>query len=156
MLEARAGEGFARHATDAQVAKLRGALQYLRTPQASATTADLLAAKNAFYAILLEGCGNRVVGQMLTQLNNRVTMLRRLSLGQAGRLSRTLEELESIVGAIEARDAARAHALCAAHVTRAAEVVMKAFPGAIAGASPGAGLPGAAQAAGGRRSGAAG
>ena len=51
-------------------------------------TAALLAAKNAFYAVLLEGCGNQVVGQILTQLNNRVTLLRRLSLSQAGRLPR--------------------------------------------------------------------
>jgi hypothetical protein len=90
--------------------------------------AFLLAAKNAFYAILLEGCRNRVVGQMLTQLNNRVTLLRRLSLGRAGRLPETLAELEAIVQAIEARDAKRAGRLCAAHVARAAKVVRSAFP----------------------------
>lgn len=79
-LEGLAGEGFARHASNEQVARLRAALQYLHTPAASADTAALLAAKNAFYAVLLEGCGNQVVGQILTQLNNRVTLLRRLSL----------------------------------------------------------------------------
>jgi DNA-binding GntR family transcriptional regulator len=127
-LEALAGAGFARNATDEQVVRLRAALEFLRTPQASATTEALLAAKNAFYAILLEGCGNRVVGQMLTQLNNRVTLLRRLSLGKAGRLPETLAELEDIVQAIEARDAKRAGRLCAAHVARAAKVVRSAFP----------------------------
>ena len=130
-LEALAGAGFARNASDAQIGRLRETLDYLRTPQASASTAALLAAKNAFYTILLEGCGNRVVGQMLTQLNNRVTLLRRMSLGKPGRLPQTIEELQAIVGAIEARDARRAGALCAAHVARAAEVVAGAFASAV-------------------------
>lgn len=127
-LEALAGEGFARNASDAQVARLRGALEYLRQPEASASTENLLAAKNAFYAILLEGCGNRIIGQMLTQINNRVTLLRRVSLGTEGRLPRTIAELEAIVRAIEARDAERARELCAAHVESAAEVVSRSFP----------------------------
>lgn len=127
-LEALAGAGFARNATAPQIARLRAALQYLRMPQASATTSDLLAAKNAFYDILLEGCGNRVVGQMLTQLNNRITLLRRLSLGQPGRLAQTLKELDEIVTAIEQRDPERAGRLCAEHVNRAAAVVRAAFP----------------------------
>jgi DNA-binding GntR family transcriptional regulator len=119
-LEALAGEGFARHASDAQMKRLRQALDYLATPAASATTDALLAAKNEFYAILLEGCGNLVAGQLLTQLNNRITLLRRLSLRRAGRLPETLKELDAIVRALEARDAAKAKKLCASHVARAA------------------------------------
>ncbi len=130
VLEALAGAGFARNATSAQMAALRGALEFLRTPQASASTESLLVAKNAFYTTLLDGCGNRVVGQLLTQLNNRVTLLRRLSLGKPGRLPETLRELEAIVSAIEARDADRAGALCAAHVAKAAEAIRSAFPAA--------------------------
>jgi GntR family transcriptional regulator, trigonelline degradation regulator len=119
-LEALAGEGFARHASDEQMKRLRQALDYLATPAASATTDALLAAKNEFYAILLEGCGNLVAGQLLTQLNNRITLLRRLSLSRAGRLPETLKELDAIVRALESRDAAKAKELCASHVARAA------------------------------------
>jgi len=128
-LEALAGEGFARHASDAQVARLREALEFLRRPEASASTETLLSAKNAFYAILLEGCGNRVIGQLLTQLNNRVTLLRRVSLGTAGRLPQTIAELEAVVAAIEARDPERARALCARHVENAAEIISKSYTG---------------------------
>jgi DNA-binding GntR family transcriptional regulator len=128
-LEALAGEGFARNATDEQVARLREALEYLRQPEASASTESLLAAKNAFYAILLEGCGNRIVGQMLTQLNNRVTLLRRVSLGTEGRLPRTIAELEEVVSAIEARDPERARLMCARHVESAAEAVGRSLAG---------------------------
>lgn len=123
-LEALAAEGFARHAPDALVRRLRLHLNYLHTPDAAA---NILAAKNGFYDILLEGCGNRVVGKMLTQLNNRITLLRRYSLSHPGRLPDTLKELGEIVAAIEARDPDEAGRLCARHVARAAEVVARSF-----------------------------
>ena len=126
-LEGLAGEGFARQASAAQIAELRKALAHLATPEASSNTEVLLEAKNRFYSILLAGCGNRVVGQLLVQLNNRVTMLRRMSLSQPGRLPQTLAELEAIVCAIETRDTPLARELCTAHVARAAEIVLSSF-----------------------------
>src|SRR5256885_6129763 len=44
---------------------------------------------------------------MLRQLNNRVTVLRRISMSQPGRLPQTLAELDAIVAAIEQGDADR-------------------------------------------------
>lgn len=122
-LEGLASAEFARHASAEHIARLRAALDYLRTPAASATTQSLLSAKNAFYAVLLEGCGNRMIGELLTQLNNRVTALRRVSLSSPGRLSQTLQELEQVVQAIEARQPEEAQRLATAHVVRAAEVI---------------------------------
>lgn len=122
-LEALASAGFARNATPEQMVRLRQALEFLHTPQASSSTQNLLEAKNAFYCILLEGCGNRVIGDLLTQLNNRITVMRRVSLGAQGRLPQTLKELEQVLRAIEARDADKAARLSAAHVSRAAQVV---------------------------------
>lgn len=126
-LESLACAGFARNASQAQIARLRASLEFLRTPQASTTPKDLLDAKNAFYATLLEGCGNRVIGDILTQLNNRVSVLRRVSLGSPGRLPQTLTELEEVVQAIERRDAQAAAQLAAAHVARAAAIVRASF-----------------------------
>lgn len=126
-LEALAGEGFARHATTEQLQRLRVTLQELELLAPPAPTEKLLEAKNRFYAILLEGCGNRVVAQLLTQLNNRVILLRRMSLGQPGRLPQTLAELREIVAALEARDTRRARSLCAAHVRKAAQVAAASF-----------------------------
>ena len=65
---------------------------------------------------------------MLTQLNNRVNLLRRVSLSKPGRLPQTLRELETVVAAIEARDDKRAGELGAAHVAQAAEAVRSTFP----------------------------
>ncbi len=126
-LESLACAGFARNATPEQMARLRSALDFLATPQASATPKNLLDAKNAFYAILLEGCGNRVIGEILTQLNNRISVLRRVSLGSPGRLQHTLRELDEVVQAIERRDADTAARLAAAHVARAADIVRESF-----------------------------
>lgn len=126
-LEGLAGEGFARNASDAQVRQLREALNYLGTQEPGS---DLVAAKNRFYAILLEGCGNRIIGQLLTQLNNRVTLLRRLSMRQSGRLPTSLAELDEIVSAIEARDAKRTREACMVHVAKAAEVIATYFDSA--------------------------
>ena len=130
-LEACVGEGFARNATAAQVFRLREALRYLASPEASANTDVLLEGKNTFYAILMEGCGNAIAGQMLTQLNNRITLLRRVSLGRAGRLAESLKELDAVVTAIEKRDAEAARDLLFQHVhsaARAAEEVRALAP----------------------------
>lgn len=126
-LEGLASAEFARNASEAQIAQLREALDYLRTPQASATTQSLLLAKNAFYAVLMEGSGNRMIGDLLTQLNNRVNAFRRVSLSSPGRLSQTLDELDQVVKAIEARQPERAQQLSTAHVMRAADVVRASF-----------------------------
>lgn len=126
-LESLACAGFAQNASDVQIKALRAALEFLRTPQASSTAKNLLDAKNAFYATLLEGCGNKVIGEILTQLNNRVSVLRRVSLGSPGRLAQTLLELEDVVQAVERRDAQTAARLAAAHVAKAAEIVRASF-----------------------------
>lgn len=126
-LESLACAGFAKNASDVQIKALRAALEFLRTPQASSTAKNLLDAKNAFYATLLEGCGNKVIGEILTQLNNRVSVLRRVSLGSPGRLAQTLLELEEVVQAVERRDAQTAARLASAHVAKAAEIVRASF-----------------------------
>lgn len=124
-LEALAGEGFAQHADAAQMQALRDALEHLKTLPSDAGQDAVLQAKNRFYGILLEGCGNQVVGNMLTLLNNRVTLLRRMSLAAPGRLGNTLVELEEIVSALEQRNGPRARQLCADHVARASAVALQ-------------------------------
>lgn len=129
-LESLAGEGFARHATDEQMMRLRQALTRLEGFVSSESTQGLLEAKNDFYDTLLGGCGNSVVGNMLILLNNRVTLLRRMSLSAPGRLVETLAELDEVVSAIERRDAELAGRLCGAHVAKAAAIALKGLENA--------------------------
>lgn len=124
-LESLAGRGFTVHATAAQKAALRAKLNELA--RLGDDGAMRLTLKNQFYDILIDGCGNLVAGQMLKQLNNRVTVLRRISMSQPGRLPQTLQELDAIVAAIEQSDADAAARLCEAHVKKAAENVLRSI-----------------------------
>lgn len=125
VLEGLAVREFALNATDNQVRQLRAQLAALRRPGPAGNLRDILIAKAGFYSVLFEGCGNKVITQTLTQLNNRVMLYKRLSLSVSGRLSEVIDELESVVSAIEARDAERAGELCEAHVVAAERNVLR-------------------------------
>lgn len=128
MLESLAGRGFAKNASPSQVLALRAKLNELTAPEVAEDRATMLALKNQFYDILIEGCGNLVAGQMLKQLNNRVTVLRRISMAQPGRFPNTLKELDAIVTAIEHGDGDTAARLCAEHVQKASDNVLRSMP----------------------------
>jgi DNA-binding GntR family transcriptional regulator len=59
-LEGLASRGFALHASEAQRAALRAKLGELAVPGVASDKVALLAIKNQFYDILIEGCGNLV------------------------------------------------------------------------------------------------
>ncbi|MCD2514333.1 GntR family transcriptional regulator [Comamonas endophytica] len=130
-LESLAGRGFALNATPAQRQALRAKLDELGRLDLAQDKAALLTLKNQFYDILIEGCGNLVAGQMLKQLNNRVTVLRRISMSQPGRMPQTLAELDAIVTAIEKGDAQTAAALCGAHVQKAGENLLRSMAASV-------------------------
>lgn len=127
-LEGLAGRGFALHADTGQVQALKRALAELEVLQQAPTGDALIEAKNAFYRLLAEGAGNHVIASMLTLLNNRITLLRRLSLSETGRLPATLAELRAIVEAIEQRQPDLAQQLCQQHVRTAAQAALRHLP----------------------------
>ena len=126
-LEGLAARGFTQNAQPDQIRALRSKLKELAEPVLVRDKTLLLKVKNEFYNILIEGCGNTVVGQMLRQLNNRVTLLRRISLSQPGRLTNTLKELEGVVMAIEKGDGETAARLCSEHVEKSADNVLRSM-----------------------------
>jgi DNA-binding GntR family transcriptional regulator len=106
-LEGLASRGFALHASEAQRAALRAKLGELAVPGVASDKVALLAIKNQFYDILIEGCG----------------------MSQPGRLPQTLAELDAIVAAIEQGDAEKAARLSAEHVQKAGQGVLRAMDG---------------------------
>ena len=126
-LEGLAAKGFTENAQPAQIESLRSKLIDLAHPRIAQDKTQLLNVKNEFYSILIEGCGNTVVGLMLRQLNNRVTLLRRISLSQPGRLPDTLKELDEVVTAIEKSDGETAARLCIKHVEKASNNVLRSL-----------------------------
>lgn len=87
----------------------------------------LVSIKNDFYRCLFDHCGNRVVGQTFTLLNNRITQMRRVTLSRPGRLAQTAREIAAIRDAMLAADAETARRLAEDHVRRAAEVADQHF-----------------------------
>lgn len=126
-LEALAGAGCAEHATEQDIANLEASLASIALCVDETDQRRLVQAKNEFYRTLLSACGNPVVAETLTALNNRINFLRRLSMSQPGRLTDTVAELGEIIEAIRNKDAALASKLCAQHVAKASEIAMRAM-----------------------------
>ncbi len=129
LLEGYAGRVFAQHRTEAEMQQLDAA--YARFQRAATVSplerTSLVAAKTAFYEVLLDGSRNPYAKQMLKTLHNRISLLRATSMMQPGRLADSLREIAVIVAAIRAGDAAAAEAACVAHIEAAAEVALKAL-----------------------------
>jgi DNA-binding GntR family transcriptional regulator len=124
LLEGYAGEKFARDASAEDMAKLAKSVERFEEAASSGNSKDLLTAKDEFYAILLDGCGNPIVTQMLSLLHNRVNLLRGASMMQPGRLAKSVSEIREIHDAIKMRDAAKAGAACRHHVEMAARNIL--------------------------------
>lgn len=85
---------------------------------------ELLAVKDRFYDVLIEGADSSVLATMLSGLQARVSLLRATSLTHQGRPLEMLRELRTLAKAINARDADEAARLCAEHVRNAGRTGM--------------------------------
>ena len=125
MLEALAGRGFAERASDQERLALREAFDALAGARRDIGPGKLLEMKKRFYDIMIGGCRNAYVVQMLTQLLNRNAQLRGLALSAPDRFPRALRELRKVVEAIDRRDPEAAWQACHEHVENASVVVLK-------------------------------
>jgi GntR family transcriptional regulator, trigonelline degradation regulator len=123
-LESLAGEGFARHATQAQRTALRAVYEELRDRGSAENRQALLDMKRRFYKILSQGCGNAYAARMLDRLLCRNAQLRATSLSSPDRLPRTIAEIGEIIEAVESDDPAAAAAACRRHVEQAAAIAL--------------------------------
>jgi GntR family transcriptional regulator, trigonelline degradation regulator len=124
-LEALAARLFTLNATEAQRKALVKAVE--RIERLAAKGSSIQAAKDAFYAKLLEGAGNEPLKAVLGSLHARVTVLRSLSLSAPGRSVISAKELRGVVEAINARDADAAASASARHVEEAGRSGLEAL-----------------------------
>lgn len=118
-LEALAAYNFAEVASDETVQRLRKTVGALKKAYASGDVEMILVAKKAFYDVLFEGAANPTIPATLRTLNDRITLLRRLTLSSPERGKASLEEIDDIIAAIERRDAAAAHEATLHHIRQA-------------------------------------
>jgi DNA-binding GntR family transcriptional regulator len=124
-LESLVVQRFVERASDAQVERLQAAVE--RFHDASIRTADIrqiLAAKDLFYDVLIEGAASSALQQLLEGIQARVQVLRATSLSEEGRTFAAVRELRAVVDAIAARDAELAARLTAEHIRAAAETAL--------------------------------
>lgn len=118
-LEILAARLFVQRATAGQVADVRKALKVLATALGSGEIKSIIRETTSFYEVLLEGCGNPLIGETLTSLQARLVLLRASSMSSPGRAPDSLREMEAIVSALEKRDADAAAQACLVHIQNA-------------------------------------
>lgn len=129
LLEGYAAAEFARQGSDADIERLRLAIHKLHFNAKIGDKKHLLEAKTEFYEIILGGCGNELVREMLLSLLSRVNLLRATSLTQPSRMPESLAEIDRMFELIKARDAEAAGEATRMHVENAAKVALEVLKG---------------------------
>lgn len=127
-LEALAAYNFANTASDAEVKMLRRKVRELKKAYAAKDVEIILDAKRAFYEVLFEGAANPTIPATLRTLNDRITLLRRVSLSSPERGQASLAEIDKIIAAIERRDPSEAHEATLYHIRQASASALKSLP----------------------------
>jgi DNA-binding GntR family transcriptional regulator len=127
-LEGLAASLFATRAREPHRKALVEAFARLKVALSQGDQIERLRAKNEFYERLLAGTGNDALGDTLRMLNARVTFLRATSLQASGRAERSISELETLMKALDKRDADAARAAAELHVKNAAAVAVAQLP----------------------------
>jgi len=78
-----------------------------------------LSATADFYEVIIEACGNPIMGEVLHGLLTRINFLRAKTMSSPGRAKHSVRELECIYEALEKSDARAARAAAVAHVKAA-------------------------------------
>ena len=125
LLEGFAAHEFARLASDADVERLRKAVQALNRQAKGSNKSALLAAKRDFYDVLLSGCENDLVKDMLPGLLSRINLLRATSFARPERLPESMAEIDHIFERILARDPVGAQAAAQSHIVNAERTALE-------------------------------
>jgi DNA-binding GntR family transcriptional regulator len=88
--------------------KIREIFQLMTAAGEAEDVKKTLELKSNLYNIILEGCGNRLIGQLLSQLHNRAMLLRRTSLSEPSRLLEMLHEISTSISVHHINQAKRA------------------------------------------------
>ena len=125
LLEGYAAHEFARLASDADVERLRKAVDALHRQAKGSNKAALLTAKRDFYDVLLSGCDNDLVKDMLPGLLSRINLLRATSFARADRLPESMAEIDLIFERIRARDPQGAQSAAQSHIVNAERTALE-------------------------------
>lgn len=127
MLEGEACYLYASRAGAAGIRTMQEALADFDRAAKSGNAAQRLATTARFYDVILDGCDNQVIAEILRGLLARINFLRARSMGIPGRARHSGIEMREMFDAIAAGDARSARAAAVNHVKRASEAAHASF-----------------------------
>ena len=124
LLEGYAVHQFTSLATKPLLEELRQAVKSLQRQAKSGNRENLLRAKQMFYEVLLRGCGNSLISEVLMMLLSRINLLRSASFSHPSRLPASLQEIDLLFERIVAKDPDGARDAAINHVRMAEAAAM--------------------------------
>jgi DNA-binding GntR family transcriptional regulator len=116
LLEGEAAALFATRATSQEKRQMAEALAAFAAADEADDVIGRLESTGRFYEVMLNGCGNAVIGELLEGLVARITFLRARSMSREGRARYSATEMRRILRTIEKKDAPGARAAAIEHV----------------------------------------
>ncbi|GAB2890324.1 hypothetical protein GCM10027093_26670 [Paraburkholderia jirisanensis] len=127
LLEGEAAALFAALASAEQIAELDRALRSFEAAVKNESAVDRVRSTSEFYEVILNGCGNLVIHEVLGSLLARINVLRAKSMANPGRAKLSLAEMRRILNAVTKRDADAARIAAEAHVMAARDAAQLAL-----------------------------
>lgn len=127
ILEGEAAALFAKRASAEEKREMAQALEAFVEADAANDAIGRLTSTSRFYDVMLGGCGNRIIREVLQGLVARINFLRARSMSRPGRAKYSATEMRRILRAIEKKDAAGACAGAVEHVHNACAAAETVF-----------------------------
>jgi DNA-binding GntR family transcriptional regulator len=127
LLEGEAAALFAEHVTPAQLSDMKMALADFDRAVSLNEPLGRLATTERFYAVILAGCGNPIIAEIIQSLVARINFLRARSMSREGRARQSTLEMWRIFDAIEKRKPAAARQAAIDHVNAAYQAACGAY-----------------------------
>ena len=127
LLEGEAAARFAERATAAEVARAKAALADFDRAVTLDNAHGRLTHTQRFYDLIIQGCGNPIIGEMLQSLFARINFLRARSMSREGRGKMSSVEMWRIYAAIEGHNGRAARAAAVQHVKSACAAAREVF-----------------------------
>jgi DNA-binding GntR family transcriptional regulator len=127
LLEGESAARFAERATVAEIARAKAALADFDRAVTMDDARGRLTYTQRFYDLIIEGCGNPIIGEMLQSLFARINFLRARSMSREGRGKNSSIEMWRIFAAIESHNARAARVAAVQHVKSACAAAQEVF-----------------------------
>lgn len=127
ILEGEAAALLAERATGEQKRAMAQALTAFAKADEADDAIGRLTSTSRFYEVMLQGCGNSIIRELLQGLVARINFLRARSMSRPGRAKYSATEMRRILRAIEKKDAPGARAAAVEHVRAACAAAKAVF-----------------------------